>query len=221
MLKQYLELCKKLKLNIKKDCTLTFIIFALINICGIVLLFVDSVMSGFLMMMCSFLYLYSHYQTLKANHSNLIITKEIAFNGFYRYVVTLLKNNHILYSALQASLQYSDDVLIDDINELINDIENDTSIEPFIKFMNNFNDENIKQLILLLYKTQEVGIANEVLSSINECIVNLQDTSIKSYTTSESKKVEKYFIYPLILSSTVILLITTFVFSLLGNNLHV
>ena len=221
MLKKYLELCKKLKLNIKKECTLTFIIFALIIICGITLMFVDSVMSGFLMIMCSFLYLYSHYQSLKSSYLQLITSKEIAFNGFYRYVVTLLKNNHILYSALQASLQYSDDVLLEDINELINDIENDTSIEPFIKFMNNFNDESIKQMILLLYKTQEVGIVNEVLSSINECMVYLQDTSIKSYTVTESKKVEKYFIYPLILSSIVILLITSYVFSLLGSDLFV
>ena len=87
--------------------------------------------------------------------------------------------------------------------------------------MNNFHDESIKQMIMLLYKTQEVGVANEVLNSINECMVYLQDTSIKSYTTIESKKVEKYYIYPIVLSTAVVLLITSYVFSLIGSNMYV
>lgn len=221
MIKNYLELCKKLKLNLKKECTLTFIIFLTIVLIGFVLMFIDSFISGFLMIMCSFLYFYSHYSSLKNSYNQLVISKEIAFNGFYRYVVTLLKNNHILYSALKASLEYSDEVLLDDINELIEDIENDTTIEPFLKFMNNFNDESIKQMIMLLYKTQEVGVANEVLNSINECMVYLQDTSIKSYTSIESKKVERYYIYPIVLSTAVVLLITSYVFSLLGSSMYV
>ena len=149
------------------------------------------------------------------------LTKEIAFNGFYRYVITLLKNNQVLYGALQSSLEYVDEVLYDDVNNLIIDIEEDTSLIPFLKFSENFNDETIKQMIVLLYKTQDVGVIDEVLNSINVCMVNLQDTSIKSYIEKEEKIIEKYYIYPIILSAGVILVVTMFVFTMIGDGLFV
>lgn len=221
MFKDYLNLCKKLKLNLKKECTLTFMIVVTLIVFGLIMIFSKSTIIGLIIFVYGFVYYFSHYSSLKSSYNQLIISKEIAFNGFYRYVITLLKNNHILYSALQASLQYIDEVLLDDVNDLIMEIENDTSIEPFIKFMDNFSSETIRQMILLLYKTQEVGLVDEVLNSINECMVYLQDSSIDKYIQTESKKVEKYMIYPIVFSSIVILIITSYVFTLIGSGTYV
>lgn len=222
MFKEYINLCKKLKLNLKKECTFTFMMVVALIALGCILMFVESsTIIGVMIIVYGFVYYFSHYSSLKSSYNQLVISKEIAFNGFYRYVITLLKNKHILYSALQASLQYIDEVLVDDVNDLIMEIENDTSIEPFLKFLDNFSDETIKQMILLLYKTQEVGLVDEVLNSINECMVYLQDSSIDKYIQTESKKVEKYMIYPIIFSVLVILIITSYVFSLIGSGSYV
>ena len=76
-------------------------------------------------------------------------------------------------------------------------------------------------MIILLYKTQDVGILDDVLNSINLCMVNLQDTSIKNYISKEEKIIEKYYIYPIILSAAVILVVTMFVFTMIGDSLYV
>ena len=196
-------------------------ILIMILVIGIVLMFVYSYIIGVVVCAFGFIYFYMHISALRSMAKQLTNSKEIAFNGFYRYVITLLKNNHILYSALQASLEYVDEVLIDDVNSLISDMESDPSLEPFMKFSTNFDDDTIKQMIILLYKTQEVGIINDVLDSINECMVHLQDTSIKNYIGKEEKKIERYYMMPIILSAAVMIIISFYVFSLIGQGLYV
>ena len=214
-------LCDRLKIDYKKDLIITIVIFVCFIVIGIVLSFIYSMIIGIIIWVIGFVYIFLHYSNLKSSVKQLTNSKEIAFNGFYRYVITLLKNNHILYSALQASLEYVDEVLIDDVNRLILEMENDTTMEPFLNFATLFDDETIKQMIILLYKTQDVGIIDDVLDSINTCIMNLQDTSIKNYIYKEEKKIEKYYMFPIILSAVVMIMVSFYVFSLIGEGLYV
>ena len=89
------------------------------------------------------------------------------------------------------------------------------------RLLSNFDDDTIKQMIILLFKTQEVGIINDVLDSINECMVHLQDTSIKNYIDKEEKKIEKFYMMPIILSAAAMLIISFYVFSLIGQGIYV
>ena len=159
--------------------------------------------------------------SLKAKLRQLTYSKEIAFSGFYRYVIALIKNGHILYSALQSSLDYVNEVLTGDVGQLISEIEVDTSLQPFLNFMENFEDETIKQMIILLYKTQDTGVIDEVIESVNECMVNLQDTSIKNYIFKEEKNIEKYYPIPIVLSAIVMIIVTMYIFTLIGGGSYV
>ena len=76
-------------------------------------------------------------------------------------------------------------------------------------------------MIVLLYKCQEVGIIDDVIENINECIVNLQDTSINKYIIKEAKSIEKYQMVPIILSALALVIISIFVFSIIGNSNYV
>ena len=221
MISKFKFLCERLRKDYKKDFTITFTVMMLFILAGIFVMFCLSFIFGVMLVILGFVYFFMHYSSLKSMAKQLTNSKEIAFNGFYRYVITLLKNNHILYSALKASTEYVDEVLLADVNELIEDMENDPSLEPFMKFSKNFDDDTIKQMIILLYKTQEVGIINEVLDSINQCMIQLQDTSNKNYIMKEEKKIEKFYMLPIILSAAVMLIISFYVFSLIGQGLYV
>ena len=203
MINEYRFLCERLRKDFKKDFSFNASLFIIVCVVGIALMFVHSYIVGVLIMAFGILYFNLHISALRTMSKQLTNSKEIAFNGFYRYVITLLKNNHILYSALQASLEYVDEVLLDDVNTL------------------NFDDDTIKQMIILLFKTQEVGIINDVLDSINECMVHLQDTSIKNYIDKEEKKIEKFYMMPIILSAAAMLIISFYVFSLIGQGIYV
>lgn len=221
MLEKINFMYKKLKISFSKDLIILGIgMLAIIGL-GVFIALQKMIMVGIMVASYSLIYLIMHFLSIKSKYKQLVNAKEIAFNAFYRYVITLLKNNNILFSALQTSLEYIDEVLIDDVNELILDIENDTSLEPFLNFMNNFEDESIKQMIIMLYKIQEIGVVDEVLDSINDSIIKIQDTSISNYIIREEKKIEKYYFIPIILSALIMLLISFYVFTLLGDGLYV
>ena len=221
MFNEYKELCRKNKINLKKDATIVGSVSAIILLIAIAMMFVSSSVIALAVFLCIPIYYLNHISSLKSNLRQITNAKEIAFNSFYRYTITLINNGNVLYSALQKSLEYVDEVLIDDVNELIANIENDTSLEPFITFMDNFTDENIKQMIMLLYKTQEAGNIEDVIERINECMVNFQDTSINNYIKKEEKKVEKYYIFPIIFSAAILILFTFYVFTMIGEGLYV
>ena len=220
-MESYKLTCKRLKIDYKKDLTGILIVSIVLLIASLLLSIFYSIAVGFLLIILEFAYVTLHFVELKSKERQLVNSKEIAFNGFYRYVVALLENKNILYSALQSSLEYVDEVLFDDVNTLLLEIENDTSLQPFLNFMEQFNDETIKQMIMLLYKTSDVGVIDEVLVSINECMVNLQDNSLISYVNKEERVIEKYFVWPIILSAAIILVITMYVFSMIGEGLYV
>ena len=221
MLNKYKELCETLQISFKKDffITLSLLIIFLVS-GGILLVFFQSII-GFFMLIMGICYLFFHFTSLLSNKKQLIDSKEIAFNGFYRYIVSSLENGEILYAALKKSLEYVDNILQIDIENFIFEIENDTSLQPFINFSNVFNDENIKQMIIMLYQTQESETTNLVLERINSCLINLQDNAINSYSQKEENKIEKYFIIPLVLSAIVIVVVSFFIFSLIGDGIYV
>ena len=220
-MQRYIYICKKLKINYKKDLTILSIIVILLLLFSVFITLKVSSIVGIISFVFIFIYVFFHLSSLLDSYKQLIYAKEIAFNGFYRYVITLINNKHILYSALQASLEYVDEVLLEDVNELINDIENDPSLEPFFKFMDNFEDETIKQMIVLLYKTQEVNMISQVLENINNTIVNIQDTSITKYIAKEEKSIEKYHMIPIVLSAVALIIVAMFIFKIIGEGTYV
>ena len=78
------------------------------------------------------LIIFYYYYALTKRYNKLINEKEIAFYGFYRNILNYLENNETLYSALNLEKEYIDIILKDDLDNLISDIQNDTSLLPFI-----------------------------------------------------------------------------------------
>ena len=152
MFNKYKNNCRLLKISFKKDLIVTSIISGLCLVSGIVILIINQSIIGLLLLIISISLFFAHISSINSRANQVIDSKHIAFNSFYRYVVTLLENGNILYEALKSSLEYCDEVLLDDVNKLIEEIELDTSYQPFINFSENFNDEMVKQMIILLYQ---------------------------------------------------------------------
>jgi len=221
MFKEYRLLCKKCKVDFNKELIIGGVIVLVLIGLAIYLSINNSVTLGLACISLILLYYVYRISMLNDKAKQITAAKEIAFNSFYRYLISYLSNGNILYSSLQSTLEFVDPILKDDVEVLISDIELDTSLQPFLNFQENFDDDNIRQMILLLFKTQENGNIENVLDSINECMMNLQDTSIEIYVTSEKRKIEKYYIFPIILSAIVIIMLSLFIFNSIGDGIYV
>ena len=221
MIKNYRVLCEKLKINYKKDITLTLIISLVLFLGGIIVIFISQSIVGLFVSFIGMSYFLSHYFSLKSSYSQLIDAKQIAFNGFYRYVVTSLENGEILYSALKSTIEYCDEVLVEDVETLISEIETDTTLQPFLNFAEIFKSEQIRQLVILLYHAQEASNVSAIIERINEVLLLMQDDSIDVYINKEAKKIEKFSILPIALTAIVMLIVTMYIFSMIGSGIYV
>lgn len=159
-----------------------------------------------------------NYSVLIQQYRKLVNSKEIAFQGFYRNLLNYLENNETLFGALNLELEEVDNILLPDVQQLIQDMNEDTSLQPFLTFSENFHNELIKQMILILYQTQESGVLEEVLENINSTLMQMNNKSIETHIEFEKKKIEKYHFYPLLLSAAIIILFAVYSLITLGGN---
>ena len=220
-MKKILFYYSKLKIDAKKELTMLFGL----NVCIIgsllVLSFVYSLKFLFLIFPILILIIFYYYYALTKRYNKLINEKEIAFYGFYRNILNYLENNETLYSALNLEKEYIDIILKDDLDNLISDIQNDTSLLPFINFSDNFKNEMIKQMILLLYQSQNSGLQIEVFENVYNTLTIINNKSIESFIEAEKRKIDRYQFYPLILSAIIIIIFSIFSLTSLGGNLLV
>lgn len=131
----------------------------------------------------------------------------------YQFLINMLANKIILYNALKECLPYIDETLNEDIQEWIVNIEQDSSIQPFIQFSNHFENASIHQMVLLLYYAQENGNKIEMLEEMNQTVFRLQEDAVQIGLNIQIKKLESFSMIPLLLSAIIIILFSLFNFS--------
>lgn len=220
-MKNYLKYCQTLKINIKKDKVHQITQLIIIEILAILFIISKHFMIGLTLIFTGGMLFLMHFINIEKNYLKHINSKEIAFYSLYRFLINMLDNQMILYNALKESYEFVDEILKEDVAQLIENIEIDTSIQPYIQFSNNFQNEQIKQMILLLYQAQESNHSIQILENMNQTILQIQDSSLQDMVIQECKKLDKFAIIPLILSATTIVLISLFMFKMIGGALHV
>ncbi len=210
--------CDKLQIDFKKNILALILKIALVGICSLLLiLFVNYQIGIFSLLIIIPIFLFHIFQLEKKYH-HLIASKEIAFFGFYRNLINLLENKVIIYNALKETIDFVDETIKNDVLKLIENIENDSSIQPFIEFSNQFENIQIKQMILILYQSQENSKNAQLLENMGNTLFQIQDEAINEYVEKEVKSLEKFYLFPLILSALAIVLFSVFIFQSIGVN---
>ncbi len=162
-----------------------------------------------------------HFTKIEKKYYELINSKELSFYSLFHYMINLLEHGYIIYNALQECKNDVDIVLKDDVFELIEDIQNDSSITPFIKFSEKFENDQIKQMILMLYNFQENKKCSSILKNMSATLYQIQDESINSSVNKKIKSLDKYSFIPIILSAVTVIIFTLFIFTTIGDGLIV
>ena len=160
--------------------------------------------------------LFDHFNSLEKKYRQYLNTKEIALYHMYQFLINMLANKIILYNALKECLPYIDETLNEDIQEWIVNIEQDSSIQPFIQFSNHFENASIHQMVLLLYYAQENGNKIEMLEEMNQTVFRLQEDAVQIGLNIQIKKLESFSMIPLLLSAIIIILFSLFIFQTIG-----
>ena len=140
-----------------------------------------------------FTYLYfSRYKTIekKRRQANLV-----EFANIFTFFRIFLKNGLDVYNALKNTAEFANPSLKELLEKLIQDIDLDKSITPFIEFSHNFDELIVEEMMVSIYQMIEDGSDSNYLTQfelifdkfsdiLHHNEIELKDRALASLTSS-------------------------------------
>lgn len=157
-MKKLIARMKRLGLSPKKE----FIIFGVVNLVLISLAIVGKMFLNnnvFLLIgpgiavIFSILFLTRYETAINNINSNNLLEFSDLFSFFRIYI----KNGYNVYNALKEISNFANDNLKELLEQLLNEIDCDKSVQPFINFAKNFDEIIIEELMISIYQMIDEG----------------------------------------------------------------
>ena len=217
-MKKIVAQIRRLGLSIRKE----FLIFGIVNF----LLIAVSILLGIFektwvffafgpgfSVVFSIFYL-SRYGTLinKINNDNLVEFSELF--GFFRIYI---KNGYNVYNAIKEISYFANDNLKELLAKLLEEIDADKSVAPFINFAKNFEEIIIEELMISIYQMIDEGEQSNYLTQFELIFDKFSDSLSQKELKKKDSKLGTLSSAPLIGSAFLIVVITIGVIGLIGD----
>lgn len=136
-------------------------------------------------------------RTINQNKKKL----ETEFVHIFSYFAIFVKNGRPVYNALEDCLRYSSETMAEKIRTLLEDIDDDKSVTPYTKFSDNFDNLEIKQLLVSVYKMSVEGGGEEYLRQFDMLFTALSNSNRTQRLENEANHYGNFNFLPLIASA--------------------
>lgn len=132
------------------------------------------------------------YLSVKRKCNKLAALKRRMFPAFVKKVLILIRTNNI-YNSFIKMVDYTDEPIKKYLEDLIEDIKEDKSITPFMKFAEKMEFSEAKLTMAMLYTFSEHAMSRKHLVSLESSVSNLYDNEIDEVI---EKKKRILWLYP-------------------------
>lgn len=164
----------------------------------------------------NFVYL-SRYKNMELNIESSLHDEFVSLLPFYK---TYISNGFNVYKAFQELLPFSSEELKERIEKMIEDIDEDKSIKPYINFAKRFKDNEIEQLLICIYQMVDDGNNEKYVNQFEIIFSRLRDEKYKNIIERKDKSLSSLSIFPLIGSALQIVMITFGILSTIGEMIN-
>ena len=113
------------------------------------------------------------------------------FPSFVKKLLILLRTNNI-YVSLNKMLDFTDDPIKKYLVQLIDEIDKDKSVQPYINFANNMEFIEAYQIMIMLYSFSEKAMNQKHLSNLENMIFQLYNNEIDEVVESKKRLMWMY-----------------------------
>lgn len=160
-----------------------------------------------------FIYYKYQYYDVKSKRHKLILIKKRMFPSFMKKLLILIRTNNI-YQALNKLIPYTDEPIKEYLKELINNIDDDKTIKPYLDFAKKMEFDEAYQVMIVIYTFSEHMMKKEYLLSLEKMISNLYNNEIEEMI---EKKKRFLWLLPNISIVTMLILIFSLAIYMFGN----
>ncbi len=221
MFKKLKERVNNLHISFNKEIV-RFVIITIVLVVGFVVGAIISKIYPLLIIMMMvlivFAYLYfSRYKTLEKKNKRDDLLEFVNLFTFFRIY---LKNGYGVYSALKEIATFANPSLKENLIILINEIDNDKSITPFINFAHKFDELLIEEMMVSIYQMIDDGSSSNYLVQFELIFDKFSETLHKEQIELKDHRLANLTATSLIGSAYLIVLITVGVITLIGEMLN-
>ena len=172
---------------------------------------------GIVLIGANFLYL-SRYGSLEKqrekDHADELIS-------LLSYLEIFISNGNNVYTSFKMLIPYCSTFMEDAINSLLNQIDADKSVGPFITFAAKFHNRVIESLMLSIYQMVDNGENSGQFSEFNILFSNIAKEHEAALIEEKKRKLNSLDSWPLIGSGAITIVLAIAILNIIGDYINV
>ena len=139
------------------------------------------------------------------------------FAVIFGYFKIFIHNGYSVYSALKELISFANPDLKKMIEELIGDIDNDKSVQPFVKFAKQFNEIIVEEMMISIFQMIDDGASSDYLTQFDLIFDKFSDLLYQKFLQKKNSKLGTIASTALIGSSFLVVVLTIGIISIIGE----
>ena len=139
------------------------------------------------------------------------------FATIFGYFRIFLHNGYSVYSGLKEIINFASNNLKRSLEKLINDIDKDKSVQPFVDFAHQFNEIIIEEMMISIYQLIDDGESSDYLNQFELIFDKFSDLLYQKYLRTKDSRLGLLSSAPLIGSCFLIIVLTLGIITIIGD----
>ena len=137
------------------------------------------------------------------------------------YFEIYIQNNNNVYQSFAQLVPYCSDWMKEKIETMLNEIDNDKTVQPFINFANNFQQLSSHSMMLSIYQMIDQGENSEQLLQFHVIFDELSKNRNKELVNQQDRALSNMSTFPLIGAGMITVTLTISILTILGDLINV
>ena len=137
------------------------------------------------------------------------------------YFDVYIRNNKNVYQSFNQLIPYCSNWMKEKVEDLLREIDEDKSIQPFVNFASNFQNLSTHSLMISIYQMVDQGENAEQLTHFNIIFDELSKNRNQEMITQKDKALSGMSTFPLIGAGMITVTLTISILTILGDLINV
>lgn len=151
----------------------------------------------------------------------LLKNRENELISLISYFDVYIRNNNNVYQSFNLLIPYCSNWMKERIEDLLNEIDKDKSVQPFVNFANSFTSISIHSLMLSIYQMVEQGENSEQLTHFNLLFDEISKNRNSEMIEQKKKSLSNMSTFPLAGAGLITISLTISILTILGDLVNV
>ena len=163
-------------------------------------------------------FLLSRYNDKK---KTILKNRENELVSIISYFDVYIRNNKNVYQSFSQLIPYCSNWMKEKIEDLLKEIDEDKSIQPFVNFAKNFQNLSTHSLMISIYQMVDQGENAEQLTHFNVIFDEISKTRSREMIAQKDKALSSMSTFPLVGAGMITIALTISILTILGDLIYV